>query len=229
MCASFVTRDETYVHDKISKNIEVISERVEGAHHEPYTWVRPYGNGRVFYTAYGHDEVTFNNPGFLSLVKNGILWAVGDEARASLAAYKLADPTYYDGPVPNYEKRDPAPKVQASLTPEQSMSLIQVPVGFGLQLFAAEPDVVNPIYMNWDERGRLWVIETVDYPNEIKDDDKGDDRIKILEDTDGDGKADKFTIFADKLNIPYQFHLCKWRHRGKYGAFFLIPERYQWR
>ena len=56
--------------------------------------------------------------------------------------------------------------------------------------------------MNWDERGRLWVIETVDYPNEIKDDDKGDDRIKILEDTNGDGKADKITIFADKLNIP---------------------------
>jgi putative membrane-bound dehydrogenase-like protein len=201
----FVTRDETYVHDKISKNIEVLTERVEGTHHEPYTWVRPYGKGRVFYTAYGHDDTTFNNPGFLSLVKNGILWAVGDEAAANLNAYKLADPTYYDGPVPNYERRDPAPKVQSSLTPEQSMSLIQVPVGFGLQLFAAEPDVVNPIYMNWDEKGRLWVIETVDYPNEIKNDDVGDDRIKILEDTDGDGKADKFTIFADHLNIPTSF------------------------
>jgi putative membrane-bound dehydrogenase-like protein len=59
--------------------------------------------------------------------------------------------------------------------------------------------------MNWDERGRLWVIETVDYPNEIKNDDIGDDRIKILEDTDGDGKADKTTIFAEKLNIPTSF------------------------
>jgi putative membrane-bound dehydrogenase-like protein len=56
-----------------------------------------------------------------------------------------------------------------------------------------------------DERGRLWVIETVDYPNEIKKDDMGDDRIKILEDTDGDGKADKSTIFAEKLNIPTSF------------------------
>ncbi|WP_276484168.1 PVC-type heme-binding CxxCH protein [Paraflavitalea pollutisoli] len=201
----FETRDETYVHDKISKNIEVITERVEGSHHEPYTWVRPYGQGRVFYTAYGHDDATFNNPGFLTLVRNGILWAVGDDARANLNAFKVAQPTYYDGPVPNYEKRDPAPKVQSSLSPQESMSLIQVPVGFGLQLFAAEPDVVNPIYMNWDERGRLWVIETVDYPNEIKDEDKGDDRIKILEDTDGDGKADKITIFAEKLNIPTSF------------------------
>lgn len=51
----------------------------------------------------------------------------------------------------------------------------------------------------------MWVIETVDYPNEIKADDEGDDRIKILEDTDGDGKADKITIFADKLNIPTSF------------------------
>lgn len=202
---AFVTQDETYVHDKISKNIEVLTERVEGDHHEPYTWVRPYGKGRVFYTAYGHDDATFNNPGFLALVKNGILWAVGDEAKARLAAYRIAQPTYTDGPVPNYEKRDPAPKVQSSLTPEESMSLIQVPVGFGLQLFAAEPDVVNPIYMNWDEKGRLWVIETVDYPNEIKSGDQGDDRIKILEDTDGDGRADKFTIFADKLNIPTSF------------------------
>lgn len=74
----FITKDETYVHDKISKNIEVLTERVEGNHHEPYTWVRQYGKGRVFYTAYGHDDITFNNPGFLQLVKNGILWAAGD-------------------------------------------------------------------------------------------------------------------------------------------------------
>jgi putative membrane-bound dehydrogenase-like protein len=203
--SSFVTKDETYVHDKISKNIQVLSERVEGNHHEPYTWIRPYGQGRVFYTAYGHDEVTFNNPGFLHLVKNGILWAVGDKVAANLAAYKIANPKYFDGPVPNYEKRDPAPKVQEALSPQQSMSLMQVPVGFELQLFASEPDIVNPIFMNWDERGRLWVIETVDYPNEVKTDDVGDDRIKILEDTNGDGKADKFTVFADKLNIPTSF------------------------
>ena len=201
----FTTKDETYVHDKISKEIQILSERVEGTHREPYTWVRNFGQGRVFYTAYGHDDNTFFNHGFLNLVRNGILWAVGERASADLKAYQIADPKYFDGPVPNYERRDPAPKVQQSLSPEQSMSLMQVPVDFELQLFAAEPDVVNPIYMNWDERGRLWVIETVDYPNEIKDDDVGDDRIKILEDTNGDGKADKFTIFADKLNIPTSF------------------------
>lgn len=202
---AFTTFDETYVHDHLSKNIEVLSERVEGDHHEPYTWVRSYGKGRVFYTAYGHDDHTFRNPGFLQLVHNGILWAVNENARKNLQAFKLANPAYHDGPVPNYEKKDPAPKVQEALTPEGSMSLMQVPPGFTLQLFAAEPMVVNPIYMNWDEKGRLWVIETVDYPNEIKTGDQGDDRIKILEDTNGDGKADKSTIFADKLNIPTSF------------------------
>lgn len=201
----FITEDETYVHSKLADDIEVITERVEGDHHEPYTWVKTYGKGRVFYTAYGHDDKTFNNQGFLDLVRNGILWAVGDKAKENLQQLHLANPKYFEGPVPNYEKKNPAPLVQESLTPEQSMSLMQVPVGFELQLFASEPDVVNPIYMNWDERGRLWVIETVDYPNEIKDDDKGDDRIKILEDTDGDGRADKTTIFAEGLNIPTSF------------------------
>ena len=82
------------------------------------------------------------------------------------------------------------------------MKYTQVPVGFRMELFAAEPDVINPIYMAWDERGRLWVVETVDYPNEFKDGRKGNDRIKICEDTDGDGKADKFTVFAEGFNIP---------------------------
>ena len=202
----FYTKDESYIHDKISKNITVLTERQEGNRKEPYTWIRNYGKGRVFYTAYGHDEATFNNPQFLQLVKNGILWAVNDEAAAELKSFKLADPSYSDAKIPNYEKRDPAPKLQAPLSPAESMSLIQVPVGFELKLFASEPDIVNPIYMNWDERGRLWVIETVDYPNTVKEDkEQGDDRIRILEDTDGDGKADKFTLFADKLNIPTSF------------------------
>uniref|UniRef100_UPI0035939A17 PVC-type heme-binding CxxCH protein n=1 Tax=Pricia sp. TaxID=2268138 RepID=UPI0035939A17 len=75
-----------------------------------------------------------------------------------------------------------------------------------LQLFASEPDIINPIAMNWDEKGRLWVIETVDYPNTVKDNEgQGDDKVKILEDTDGDGKADKVTVFAENLNIPTSF------------------------
>ena len=56
--------------------------------------------------------------------------------------------------------------------------------------------------MTWDERGRLWVCETYDYPNELQPKGQGRDRIRICEDTDGDGRADKFTVFAEKLSIP---------------------------
>lgn len=205
----FETWDETYVHDKLADDITVLMERVEVDHREPWTWVKEVGEGKVFYTAYGHDERTWNNPGFQELVKSGILWAVDEQAKTNRDAFMKDMPTlkYEDrANIPNYEKRDPAPKFQLPLSPQESQKFIQVPAGFEVKLFASEPDIINPIAMNWDEKGRLWVIETVDYPNTVRNDNSiGDDRIKILEDTDGDGKADKVTIFADKLNIPTSF------------------------
>ncbi|MDO6604772.1 PVC-type heme-binding CxxCH protein [Arenibacter palladensis] len=205
----FSTWDETYVHDKLANDITVLMERVEGEHHEPWTWVKQFGKGKVFYTAYGHDERTWSKPGFQNLIKEGILWAVDDQVKKNWAEFSKDIPTleYKEmANIPNYEKRDPAPKYQLPLTPNESAKLIQVPSGFKLELFASEPNIINPIAMNWDEKGRLWVIETVDYPNTVRDDKgSGDDRIKICEDTDGDGKADKFTVFAENLNIPTSF------------------------
>lgn len=132
-------------------------ERVEGDHHEPWTWVKGFGKGRVFYTAYGHDERTWNNPGFHQLKKEGILWAVGDEAKQKWEVYRKQLPTltYRDADgIPNYEKRSPSPRYQDPLSPEESAKLIQVPVGFDLKLFASEPNIINPIAMEWDEKGR---------------------------------------------------------------------------
>ena len=205
----FSTWDETYVHHNIGKDITVLMERVEGDHREPWTWVREHGRGKVFYTAYGHDERSWKHPGFHQLIKAGIIWAVSDQVRKNREEFSRDIPklAYEErANIPNYEKRDPAPEYQLPLTPEESEKLIQVPAGFDLELFAAEPDIINPIAMNWDEKGRLWVIETVDYPNTVREDKgSGDDRIKICEDTDGDGKADKFTLFAEGLNIPTGF------------------------
>src|SRR5262245_45058033 len=99
---------------------------------------------------------------------------------------------------------EPLSKMQKPLTAEESLKHIVVPKGFHVELFASEKDFGGgkPICMNWDERGRLWVALTYDYPNQLQPPGKGRDRIVICEDTDGDGKADKFTVFADKLSIP---------------------------
>jgi len=126
----------------------------------------------------------------------------GLAAAAGRPAPELPALTYEAAEVPNYEKVEPRPLAQAPLTPAESMHHIQVPPGFELKLFAAEPMVVNPIAINWDERGRLWVVETVDYPNNLQAGNIGNDRIKILTDTTGDGLADQSVIFADKLSIP---------------------------
>lgn len=202
----FETWDETYVHHMHNEDRTVLMERVEDGHREPWTWVRTHGDGKVFYTAYGHDERTWNQPGFHKLVKNGIVWSVSEDVKEKWEEYTADMPelTYEDrGNIPNYEKRDPAPKYQRPLSPEESKKLIQVPSEFKLELFASEPDIINPIAMTWDEKGRLWVVETVDYPNTVREaNGNGDDRIKILEDTDNDGKADKVTVFAENLNIP---------------------------
>ena len=110
-----------------------------------------------------------------------------------------------EAPIPTYEEVVEAPLKQLPLSPEQSLAYTQVPVGFEAQLFAAEPDIVNPVAMAWDERGRLWVIETLDYPNNKLPLGKGNDKIKILEDTDGDGRADKIAVFAEGLSIATGF------------------------
>ena len=199
--SEFETWDETYVHSQINPDIQVLMERKEGDKKEPYTWTRNEGKGRVFYTAYGHNEETWKQPEFHKLLANGILWAVGDQVNQLLADYKIPTPQFRDAEIPNYEKRDPAPRFQLPLSPEESMKLVQLPIEFEMELFASEPMIINPMAMAWDERGRLYVIETVDYPNEVRTE-GGNDKIKILEDTDGDGKADKVTVFADNLNIP---------------------------
>ena len=94
---------------------------------------------------------------------------------------------------------DPAPT--PPLSPDEAVKHFRVPDGFEVRLFAAEPDVVNPVAMTWDDRGRLWVVELIDYPYTTKEGAKNRDRVKVLEDTDGDGRADKVTVFADGLNL----------------------------
>lgn len=217
----FASWDETYVHQKHNEeNRTVLSYRDD----EPWTWVRTQGDGRVFYTAWGHDERTWQNPGFHELLERGIRWAAGQDVQEELAGRTIENPFTYvvlDVPFPPpheerlryeeevgpmdrgannpryYQKQEP-------LDPITAIDRMIVQPGYRVELFASEPDIVNPIYMDWDEQGRLWVIESIEYPypRNFWPDGGGKDRIMILEDTDGDGRADKFTVFADSLNIP---------------------------
>jgi putative membrane-bound dehydrogenase-like protein len=113
--------------------------------------------------------------------------------------------------IPNYTpsrvwgvQGEPLSKMQAPLPAVESIKHLVVPKGFHPELYVGEERLGGgkPICMNWDERGRLWVAMTYDYPNQLQPPDQGHDRIVICEDADGDGKADKVTVFAEKLSIP---------------------------
>jgi type 1 glutamine amidotransferase len=82
----FQVWDETYVHTKINPDKTVLMERVDAQGREPYTWVRTHGKGRVFYTAYGHDERAWTHPMFQKLLLNGIRWSVGRDPRTGASA-----------------------------------------------------------------------------------------------------------------------------------------------
>ena len=97
---------------------------------------------------------------------------------------------------------EPIRKMQKPLAPEESQKHLAMPDGFEAKLFVAEPQIFKPIAMTWDHLGRLYVAETLDYPNEMQPKGMGRDRISIVEDTDGDGRADKTTVYADNLSIP---------------------------
>jgi putative heme-binding domain-containing protein len=89
----------------------------------------------------------------------------------------------------------PDPSVQAQLDG------FTVAAGARITLFAAEPLIQKPIHMNWDGEGRLWVVGSSTYPH-IEPGQAEADRVYVVEDVDGDGKADKSTVFADDLHIP---------------------------
>ncbi|MCC7376214.1 MAG: c-type cytochrome [Verrucomicrobiales bacterium] len=147
-------------------------------------------------------------PEFLASVKTRLLDAVGESRRKEWQAFLAGREPERREPSPtvaNYENRPQPVTFQHPFSVRGSIERTQVAPDLKLVPFAAEPDIAKPIAMAWDERGRCWVAETRDYPHDVKPTGEGNDSIKVCEDTDGDGRADKFTVFADKLNIPTSF------------------------
>ncbi|HKB35189.1 MAG TPA: hypothetical protein VKD72_01965, partial [Gemmataceae bacterium] len=87
-------------------------------------------------------------------------------------------------------------------TPAEEKKTFHLPPGFDVELVAAEPDIHKPINLAFDDRGRLWVTDTVEYPFPAGPGKKPRDTVKILEDFGADGRARKITTFAEGLNIP---------------------------
>lgn len=197
--------DETYQHSDLTKDRHLLQIREpinkDEKDPEPWTWTRDEGKGRVFYTASGHDLRVWREHAYQELVRRAILWSIGEKKSELFAKFKIPTLVIEEPKVANRSHPDiPMMALQKPLTPEESAAHSQVPAGTKLSLFASEPMVQNPIAIDWDERGRAWVVESFGYPNDVPDKPgTGEDNIKILEDTNGDGKADKVTIFASGL------------------------------
>src|SRR5581483_830002 len=86
------------------------------------------------------------------------------------------------------EPAQPSDVVKSPLEPDESLAHFRLPPGVKIELAAAEPEIIDPVAIRFDEDGRLWVVEMRDYPNGPGPGQKPLSRIKLLEDTDGDGR-----------------------------------------
>ncbi|MBT5902579.1 MAG: c-type cytochrome [Opitutaceae bacterium] len=178
--------------------------------YQPVSWVREDDGSRTFYTSLGDPE-HFKLPWFQNHLANAIAWTLASPTDVNRSPI---DPSKVD-----YEAR------QAGLSPESSLAAMQTPSDLEVDLLVAEPGIEQPVFLNFDERGRMWVVEYRQYPEPAgleavsrdqfwriiydrkpmppghPDFTPGLDRITIHEDTDGDGVFDSNKTFADGLNL----------------------------
>ncbi len=188
--------------------------------HQPQLWTyertvaggtKPY---RAFVSIPGHFYENFNRANYRAILLRGIAWA-GQRANPDefCLPAELGDTLRYPAGGPTH--------------PSKAAAKIEVHPEFNLSLVAAEPLINKVMNLDWDERGRLWVCETPEYPNgrrvpnaPARWQDSGslkpfvterdpEDRISILTDTDGDGVMDTKKIFADKLELVTSFVLYR--------------------
>jgi putative membrane-bound dehydrogenase-like protein len=112
------------------------------------------------------------------------------------------------------------------LSPEESAKKWHVRDGYRIELVAAEPVVLDPVAFDWDEKGRLWVVEMADYPLGIDGNGKAGGRVVRLEDTDHDGRYDKRHVIVSDLSYPTG--ILTWREGVIVTAapdiFFISPD-----
>ena len=134
----------------------------------------------------------------MTVLRDHNIWAISQGKSSSL---KVADAKTRDLSVIKTNYKHPI----KYLDTKEAMTRFDTPEGYKMELFASEkefPLLQNPAQMMFDNKGRLWVSVCPSYPHYKPGDEKPDDKILIFEDTNGDNKADKMTVFADGLHMP---------------------------
>jgi len=146
----------------------------------------------------------------LVLIRDRAIWSVAKQVDFDVAAAD-AKTTPLPPVKTNYSASNTKNGSPNYLPGAETVQALTVPPGYKVELFASEerfPDLANPVRLTFDNRGRLWVATMPSYPQWRPGDPMPNDKILILEDTDGDGKADKQTVFADRLHLPLSFEFA---------------------
>jgi putative membrane-bound dehydrogenase-like protein len=160
----------------------------------PQMWTYEKDNYRAFVAIPGHNYKSFNLPHFRAVLLRGIAWAGKRDAGLLVSKDELASLRYPEG---------------GPTAPEKAAEKIVVPPDFNINLVAAEPLIDKPISMDWDAKGRLWIAETPEYPYRQDRSIPAYDRISILEDSKGQGRMDKKTVFYEGLDLVTSMVLYK--------------------
>ncbi len=180
---------------------------------QPQMWTYETGNRRAFVCVPGHIYENFSHNSVRTLLLRGIAWA-GKRENAD----EFCKPEEL-GQALRYPEGGPT-------RPEKAAAKIELHPEFDISLVAAEPLINKVMNLDWDEKGRMWVVETPEYPNGLRKANTAEwkesgsvapgqyereplDRISILTDTNGDGVMDKKQVFADKLELATSFVLHK--------------------
>ncbi|MEO7154082.1 MAG: PVC-type heme-binding CxxCH protein [Planctomycetota bacterium] len=157
----------------------------------PQMWTYEKEKYRAFVAIQGHYRKSFEHDAWRTLLLRGIAWSGKRDVDLLTSAEDRASLAYPTG---------------GPLRPEAAQKALVLHEGFEASLVAAEPLIVNPISLDWDPRGRLWVAETPGYPmKEEFSHVPAHDTISILEDKDGDGRMDGKRVFADGLDLVTSF------------------------
>lgn len=161
----------------------------------------------TFYYTGGRNK-TYGYLDFLPAMRNfDLMVANRDERIWVIAQGKTSETVIDDRNLPEMPMTVQSRGANEWLTAEEEQKAFQMDPRFEVNLFAGEeqfPEIANPIQMRWDSRGRLWVSCSTTYPH-VYPGKEPNDKLVILEDVDGDGRADKSTVFADSLHVPLSF------------------------